>query len=39
MIDPASGWVKIHQYVNKPSIAGPSIAEQEWFQGIHSQLK
>lgn len=31
MIDPASGWFKIHQYNNKRAITVANIAEQEWF--------
>ena len=31
MIDPASGWFKIHQYDNKRLITVANIAEQEWF--------
>ena len=31
MIDPATGWFKIHQYDDKKSITIANIAEQEWF--------
>ena len=31
MIDPASGWFKIHQYGDKQSVTIANIAEQEWF--------
>jgi transposase InsO family protein len=31
MIDPATGWFKIHQYDDKRSITVANIAEQEWF--------
>jgi len=31
MIDPASGWLEIHQYDDKKSITVANIAEQEWF--------
>ena len=31
MIDPATGWFKIHEYEDKRSITVANIAEQEWF--------
>src|SRR5687767_6053937 len=31
MIDPASGWLEIHQYDDKKFITVANIAEQEWF--------
>jgi transposase InsO family protein len=31
MINPATGWFKIHQYDDKRSITMANIAEQEWF--------
>src|SRR6476660_6676409 len=31
MIDPVSGWFKIHQYGDKQSVTIANIAEQEWF--------
>ena len=31
MIDPATGWFKIHEYDDKRSITVANIAEQEWF--------
>ena len=33
MIDPATGWFKIHQYDDKKSITVANIAEQKWFCG------
>ena len=30
MIDPATGWFEIHQYVNKRDISVANIVEQEW---------
>jgi hypothetical protein len=31
MIDPATGWFKIHEYQDKRSVTAANIAEQEWF--------
>jgi hypothetical protein len=31
MIDPATGWFKIHQYDDKRAITVANIAEEEWF--------
>jgi hypothetical protein len=31
MIDPATGWLEIHQYDDKRSITVANIAEQDWF--------
>ena len=31
MIDPATGWFEIHQYIDKQSMTISNIAEQEWF--------
>jgi transposase InsO family protein len=31
MINPATGWLEIHQYEDKQSISVANIAEQEWF--------
>jgi transposase InsO family protein len=39
MIDPATGWFKIHQFNDKRSTVVANIAEQEWFSRYPWQIQ